>query len=88
MISLATVAWFLFETKLGKIAAVGALGSGLFFGWLLSHDVKVAKKAEQKVITRSVDAGKKANAKNDAVRRDASKPGAAKRLLNDACRDC
>lgn len=88
MISFKLVAWFFFETAIGKATAAAGLIAAMFFGWLLSHDAKVAAKAEAEVVERSVQAGKKANAKNKAVRDDAAKPGAAKRLLRDACRDC
>ena len=83
-----TALWFFFETKLGKLTAGALLVAGLFIAWLIPHDVKVAAKAEQTVVERAEDFGTKANAKNEKVRRDAAKPGAAERMRAKACRDC
>jgi hypothetical protein len=87
---LTAVAGFVFDTRLGKIVVGSLLGVGLFFGWLFVHDKKVEARTEQKIVEKSVDQGKKNNAKNADVRRRAEQPGAFERLLNDimVCRDC
>lgn len=74
------------------LALVGALLIGLLGvkGWLLMRDHRVAETAKAEVVQASKEAGRKANAKNEGVRRDAAKPGALERLRSDpaSCRDC
>ena len=74
------------------LALIGALLIGLLGvkGWLLMRDHKVAEAAKAEVVQASKEAGAKANAKNDVVRRAAAKPGALERLRSDpaTCRDC
>lgn len=65
-------------------ASIIATLSVVWFGWLAHHDSKV----EAKVVQRSVEAGRKANEKNDHVRRAAERPGAFERLRKSACSDC
>lgn len=79
---------FVFDSKLGRmaVAAFGALV--LFSAWLWQHDRRVEARVEQKIITNSVEAGKKANAKATKAHDAAARPGAFDRLLKSSCRDC
>lgn len=85
-----TVLLAFLSTAIGRAAASALILAIAFGGWLAMHDKKVAKKAVEQVVIASQDKGKKANATNDAVRRDAGKPGAFERLRKDplTCRDC
>lgn len=71
-------------TTIGRfvIVSVGVLAFLGAFAW------KQQNIGAQKVIARSVEAGKRNNEKVQKVREAARKPGAFDRLQRDACRDC
>lgn len=78
----------LLATPWGRTAVIVIAGAAMFGIWLTSHDAKVAKQAETKIVQRSETVGKKnataAKKAHDAARR----PGSFDRLLVDSCRDC
>jgi hypothetical protein len=87
MIALATVLqWCAVPAVRYAAVAFGAVA--IFALWLWRHDTKIEARAEQKVIERSVEAGKKANAQADKAHAAAGKPGAAERVRKQSCRDC
>lgn len=68
------------------IALIG--GGGLLVTSCVVRDRSVEQRGAQKVVAASKQAGAKANAINENVRRRAAEPGASDRLLNGSCRDC
>ena len=84
----AWLADFVFNTRLGKIAAGAVLAAGLFFGWLTAHDRKTAARVETSIKSEARKAGKVAGEKSTAAHKGAAEPGAAERLLRSSCRDC
>lgn len=87
MIALANVLqWLAVPAVRYAAAALGVVA--IFSLWLWRHDAKIEARAEAKVIERSVEAGKKANAEAGKAHDAAARPGAAERLRKSACRDC
>jgi hypothetical protein len=86
--AIGAVAGFVFDTAIGKGVVAGLAALALFTGWLWRHDAKVEARAETKVIERSKEAGKVANAKAQKAHARAAEPGAAERVLKRFCRDC
>ncbi len=74
----------LLSTFTGRAIAVALLA----FGALQVNNQIVRTKAVERVVTKSKKVAKKRNAKAAKIRRKARRPGAAERLLRDACRDC
>lgn len=67
----------------------GAVAALVVFGvWLTTRDIKQQAIGAEKVLVASKKEGAKANAKNEAVRADAERPGAADRVRKLYCRDC
>lgn len=55
---------------------------------LIVNNSHQQRKGAEKVLVASKEQGAKANAKSEAVRTDADRPGAADRVLKHYCRDC
>jgi hypothetical protein len=87
MIALATIIQWLAVPAVRYAVAVAGIVAIVVL-WLWRHDAKIEARAEAAVIERSVEAGKKANAKADNAHAAAARPGAAERLRRNACRDC
>lgn len=79
---------FVFDSKLGRIAAAALGVVVLFSAWLWRHDTAVAHRATTAIVERAKDEGKKAHAKATKAHDAARAPGAADRLLKSVCRDC
>ena len=71
-------------TPLGRGAIVV---SALVLALIVNNSHQRNKGAES-VIAAAKEQGAKANAKNEAVRADAERPGAADRVRERFCRDC
>lgn len=85
---MAILGWFL-TPRGALVAAFGVM----FVAWQFDRTAvawRSKKQGAAELVTVSKEAGAKANAKNEKVRADAKRPGAADRLLNDkaTCRDC
>ena len=78
------VAWSAVSTTTGRI--VMAI-TALFVAWQVDRAWQRGVGA-QRVVEKSIQAGKEINETNAKIRREAAKPGAFKRLLSDSCRDC
>lgn len=83
------IVWALFKTYvvktfIGRVVAAITVG-GVLLWW--NNSVQRQKGADA-VITGSIEKAKAANAKNEIIRQKTKQPGAAERLLRDACRDC
>lgn len=71
-------------TPLGRGAIVAV---ALVLALIVNNSHQRSKGAES-VLVASKEQGAKANAKNEAVRADAERPGAADRVRKQFCRDC
>ena len=69
---------------------VGRVVAGVLVGFvaLQVNNAVQRSKGAATVVAESKEKAKDANAKSEKARADARKPGAADRLLRDACRDC
>ena len=68
----------------GRIIAIALAG----WAALAMNNAYQRRVGGKQLVEASKKAGKKANATNEAVRRDAAKPGAFGRLLKDSCSNC
>ena len=76
--SLLSRSWF------AKYASIALVGIAAYWG----HNTFIKNQARKALIAESKKEGKKKNEKSKIIRKNASKPGAAARLLKSDCRDC
>ena len=85
---IATWLWSAFSIARGswitKYASIALVGIAAYWG----HNTFIKNQARKALIAESKKEGKKKNEKSKVIRKNASKPGAAARLLKSDCRDC
>jgi hypothetical protein len=85
---IALIGSYIFDTRLGKVAAVAVGAAVMFAAWLWQHDMRVADRATSTFATQVNKSQEKLRAKAVQARKPASEPGAAERLRKLHCRDC
>ena len=69
---------------IAKWITVAVVGVSVYWG----HNTFIKKQAVKAFVADSKKEGRKKNEKSKIIRKNASKPGAAARLLKSDCRDC
>jgi hypothetical protein len=80
-----SLAWAIFRGSRALQAATAIL-----LGWIAWNGNNAYQRhvGKEQLRAASIEAGRRANAKNEVVRRAAKQPGAFDRLRADSCRDC